>query len=555
MFSRKVLLLSGLCLALGAALAARSGPSAEDDTLKDDEKLLRGQDFGTDAAGLLAFLQIRTASTAGQQRMDDLIRQLGHRSFSKRSKAEKELLKYGPLARRRLHQALEHPDLEIADRARKCLAKIDNGPGPYLATAAVHLLARRKPAGAVEALLAYIPWVDDTAVEEEVLTALRTLGVRKHQPEASLVKAAADPQPARRAAAGFVLGRLKNPAHKAAVARLLKDKDPGVRYRTAQALFAAKDREGVAALINLLGDAPTELANRVEALLLHIAGEKVPSIARGGDSAAERKQWRGAWARWWKENGARIDLTRIAEQPSYLHLTVLPEMHANKVWECGSDGKERWRLTDLRTPIDAHALPTGRVLVAEMDGDRVTERDRKGKIHWQFAIKRPVACQRLPNGNTYIGTNHKVMVVTPGGKEVFAYSPEADFYIHSSHRMPNGHVVLLSMTGLVREVNAAGKVVRSFQMDRAGGRNWSGLVGLPGNRYLVTDCSKGEVFEVDTAGKTRWQFQMGAANYAIRLPNGNTLVASGKGAFEINRDGKTVWKRITDTSLWRVHQR
>jgi hypothetical protein len=545
----------GLYLALGAAPAGRTGAAAENETLKEDEKLLHAHGVRTDGAGLLDYFRSRTPTASIQQRLDTLILQLGHKCYAKRIQAEKALIKCGPVARRHLEKAMKAEDLEVANRAGKCLTRINNGLAPSLSEAAARVLVRRKPAGAVETLLAYIPSADDETALEEILTALRTLGIRKNHPDAALVKALSDPHPARRAAAASVVGRLRSAENRPEVVKLLKDKEHAVRFRAAQALLAAKDPAGVCGLIELLADAPGDMADRVEGLLLPIAGEKAAAFARGGDSAKERKKWRDAWAGWWKENGARIDLTRIPEQPAFLNLTVLPEMHAKKVWECSPDGKQRWCLTDLLTPIDAHALPTGRVLVAEMDGDRVTERDHKGKIHWQFKTKRPVACQRLANGNTYIGTNHKVFVVTLAGKEVFAYSPEATFYIHSSHRMSNGHVVLLSMSGIVREINAAGKVVRSIPLEKGGGRNWSGVVGLPGNRYLVTDCAKGEVFEVDAAGKTLWQFQMPSACYAIRLPNGNTLVAAGKGAYEINKNKKTVWKKTTDTALWRVQRR
>jgi HEAT repeats/PQQ-like domain len=554
MVPRKPLAFLGLGLTLGVVLAANPGP-AEDNRLKEDENLLRQQGVGTDSAGLLAFLRRRTPTADQQEKVAALIRQLGHKRFILRNRAEKELLRYGRLARPSLARALKDPDLEIADRAQRCLGRIDNGPGPFLPAAAVRLLARRRPAGTVQALLDYVPFADDDSVEEEILIALRALGAPQGKAEPALVKALADPRAARRAAAAYVVGRLKDPGHRPAVVKLLQDGAARVRFRAAQGLLAAKDKRAVATLVDLLADGPLEITERVEVLLLHIAGERTAGIYREGESAAERKKWRDAWARWWDAHGSKIDLANIPEQPPFLNLTVLPEMNANKVWECGPDGKERWQITDLRTPIDAHALPTGRVLVAEMEGNRVTERDRQGKVRWQFKVQRPVVCQRLANGNTYIGTNHKVFEVTPAGKEVFAYSPEGSFYIHSSHRLANGHVVCLSMSGIVCEVNAAGKEVRSLQLNQAGGRNWSGVEGLPGNRYLVADCAKGDVFEVDAAGKTLWQFQMANACYANRLPNGNTLVAGGTKVVEVTKKGKVVWTKNTATTLWRVHRR
>jgi hypothetical protein len=555
MFSPKPLASLGLFLSLGIVLAGNPRPASEDDHLREDEKLLRENGVGTNGEGLLAFLRQRTPTAAEVQKMAALVRQLGHKNFAKRNRAEKEILRYGRVARRDLVQALKNPDLEIADRAQKCLTKIDNGPGALLPAAVVRVLAFRRPAGAVQALLDYIPFTDDETVEEEVFTALKALGIREGKPDPLLVKALIDPKAVRRAAAAYVVGRLKDPGHRPAVHKLLEDDDVRVRFRAALGLVAAKDKRAVATLVDLLADGPVEMTERVEVMLMHIAGEQAAGIYRAGTSAAERKKWRDAWARWWDANSPRIDLASIPERPPFLNLTLLPEMNANKIWECTADGKQRWQISDLQTPIDAHALPTGRVLVAEMAGNRVTERDRQGKVRWEFKVQRPVVCQRLANGNTYIGTNHKVFEVTPAGKEVFAYSPEADFYIHSSHRLANGHVVCLSMTGIVREVNTAGKEVRSFNLGQAGGRNWSGVEGLPGKRYLVADCAKGEVLEVNAAGKPLWQFQMAGACYANRLPNGNTLVAAGTKVVEVDKKGKVVWSKNLASSLWRVHRR
>src|SRR5262249_15276855 len=161
-----------------------------------------------------------------------------------------------------------------------------------------------------------------------------------------------------------------------------------------------------------------------------------------------------------------------------------PEMHGARVWECDRSGKVRWEITGLQQPRDAFVLPNGRVLVCEVQANRVTERDLKGNIHWTHPVSDPAYVERLPNGNTFIGNHHRAVEVTPGGKEVFAYAPEGDFFIHSMHRKPNGNVVCLSMRGLLREVDRAGRTVCTFQLDQ-NNRNWCGVQGLPGQRYLA----------------------------------------------------------------------
>src|SRR5947199_56621 len=93
--------------------------------------------------------------------------------------------------------------------------------------------------------------------------------------------------------------------------------------------------------------------------------------------------------------------------------------------------------TMLRLPAmpRTQVLSNGRILVAELDGGRVTERDRAGKIVWQHAVATPIYVRRMPGGNTFISTNHACFIVTPAGKEVFRYTPEANFFIHSIHQM------------------------------------------------------------------------------------------------------------------------
>jgi outer membrane protein assembly factor BamB len=213
-----------------------------------------------------------------------------------------------------------------------------------------------------------------------------------------------------------------------------------------------------------------------------------------------------------------------------------------------------WEVNNLECPIDAQALPGGRLLVAELNGHAVTERDRSGRVLWRHAVNTPIACQRLANGTTFIGTNHRFFIVGRDGKELTSYTPENGFFIHSLQRLRDGHVVCVSMEGMVREVDAAGKVVCSVALAIKGG--WSGVEGAPGNHYLVVNNTQGKVLEVDRSGKTVWHYESPGVCYASRLTNGNTLVVSNRdGLIEVDRTGKTVWSRSVSTSLWRAHRR
>jgi hypothetical protein len=484
------------------------------------------------------------------------VRRLGSADYAQREQASAALAARGSPALPFLRHALKGPDAEVRRRARLCLEQIERGPGSSLPLAAVRLLARRRPAGALEALLTYVPFADDEFVEDEVLAALVALGPRGGKAAPPLAAALADAQAPRRAAAAYVLGRSPDPAQRDAAARLLTDADTTVRLRAAEALVAGRDRRGVPVLIDLLADAPAERAGRAEDLLLRLAGEHAPVASAGGGTPEERQRWRTAWAGWWRERGPKVDLARLDEATPYLGLTLVPEMHGGKVWECGKDGKVRWELTGLSQPRDAQALPGGRVLVAEVTAGQVTERDRKGAILWSHKVQDPAYVERLPNGNTFIGTHDRAFEVTPAGKEVPVYQAEAGFFIHSMYRKANGNVVCLSMAGCLREVTRAGKVAVTFQLDNAG-RNWCGVQGLPGGRYLAVDYNQGHVLELDAKGKTQWECKVQGASYALRRPTGTTLICcfGGQRVVEVDRAGKVVWEKKVATSPWRVHSR
>lgn len=536
---------------LALLLVISPTPAAGDDMSAADEQALRDAKIGADPRALLEFFRRRTPDETDARRAEALVRQLGDDEFERREQASAELLRRGPVVLPLLKKGCKDADPEVARRARHCLEVLEAETNAALTVAAVRLLAHRGPDGATEALLAWLPWAADEALEDETAEALALLADRPGM-AAVLRKALADAQPARRAAAAFALGRSPDVDLRAAARRLLSDREPRVRFQAAQGLLAGKDKTAVPALVDLVAEGAPEIADRAELHLLRIAGDKPPALPEGpADNKAKRRE---AWVAWWGANARTIDLASLPATPPYLGLTLVPEMHAQKVWECGKDGKPLWEVADLQTPIDAQVLPGNRLLVAELNGGQVTERDKKGKVLWRHAVETPIACERLADGRTFIATNHKLFLVTRAGKEVFSYAPGGDFFIHSVQRLRNGHVVCVSMAGTVREIDTAGRVVCDVKLPINGG--WSGVEGTPGGRYLAVNNNEGKIVEVDRKGTVCWEHHVPGACYASRLPNGNTLVVSNSaGVLEVDKKGAVVWKREMTTSLWRAHRR
>jgi HEAT repeats/PQQ-like domain len=518
-----------------------------------DELLLKGVGVKTDADSLLALFRKLSPTETDRKRMIALVKQLGSDGFDEREEASRLLIEWRLAALEPLRKALNESDAEIKRRAQACIEEIENGPGNELPCAAARVLARRRPAAAVTTLLQYLPNAGDSNIHEAVFSILVDLAPPPSPADPNLLAALKDSAPIRRAAAAYALGRSRDEGTRTAVAGLLADRDPQVRLRAVQGLLAGLDRKAVPALIDLVREPSGEISWAADDLLALLAGEEPPDLPFGDDDATRQKR-RDGWSQWWSKNGAGVNLARLSEPPPILGITLVPEMHANKVWEADQSGKVLWQMDGLQCPIDAQVLPGGRLLVAEINGHKVTERDRSGKILWTHNVQTPIACQRLANGSTFIGTNGRLCTVTPEGKETWSYTAEKDFYIHSVQRMRNGHYAMVSMAGKVREIDAMGKEIRTLDLPIQGG--WSGIESAPGGRYLVVNHSQGKVLEIDAQGKTVWEFQTNNACYATRLANGNTLVVgNNSGLHEVDRNGKIVSEMAIKTSLWRVHRR
>lgn len=554
--SRLLWSVAPVALLLGLALGMGRGGEA-DDALAQDEKLLKDAGLAVDSAALLDFFRQRTLTDADKARLEAAVRRLGDDSFQVRERASAELLKAGRGALPALRPALQDPDPEVARRARRCVEVIERSGESSLVPAAARLLAARRPAGAVEALLAFAPFGEDEAAEDEVREAVVGLGLRDGRADPAVLAALADADPARRALAAAVVGRAADPEQRRAAARLLTDADPRVRFQTAVALLHGRDKAAVPALIDLLAGAPERFAWQAEDLLRRVAGPQAPELTFTGADAEARRRCQAAWQAWWKEHAEAVDLAKVELGGRLLGLTLVCEAHlpgGGRVFECGLDGKPRWTVP-VGNPIDAQMLPGGLVLVADCNGNQVVEMDAKGKVRWTYKINSPLRCQRLANGNTFIATYSALTEVTRGGAVLYSYPAEGHQY-HAC-KLRDGHIVAINAGGLVRELDPAGKEVRRVVLEGGQGQSWACIEPLPGGRFLVALGGSHKVAEIDLAGKVYWERKVANPNSATRLPNGHTLVAShdDRSVYEFDRSGKEVWKQPTQGNPFRARRR
>jgi hypothetical protein len=146
-------------------------------------------------------------------------------------------------------------------------------------------------------------------------------------------------------------------------------------------LLGAADKSAFATLLSLIQEAPPELAHQAEDTLHALAGQTGPTIVLGSADVAEtRCMCCGAWATWWKNNGAKVDWKSYLERERVLGRTIAVEYNTGRVWECGRDKALRWEVKDLAGPIEAQRLPGDYVLIAESGNHTVSVRDLRGNI-------------------------------------------------------------------------------------------------------------------------------------------------------------------------------
>ncbi|MDE2715344.1 MAG: PQQ-binding-like beta-propeller repeat protein, partial [Verrucomicrobiota bacterium] len=106
-------------------------------------------------------------------------------------------------------------------------------------------------------------------------------------------------------------------------------------------------------------------------------------------------------------------------------------------------------------------------------------------------------------------------------------------------------MIVESRVGRVIEVDKKGKLVHQFPLKPGGTTSSRWARHTPTGTLLVCSEQPGVVTEYDRTGKVVWDYLIKTRVYgAIRLKNGNTLIASGggKSVVEVSPDKKVVWE-------------
>jgi HEAT repeat protein len=307
---------------LGVGLA-RTRADYSDDQLKADLKLFENAKLSHADKDLLQFIQSRLLAEKDRERIAGLIEKLSSKVYKEREQARLEVEKEGPPALPLLRKVLRNNvELEVKQRAERCVKAIEEKSPNTLVMAAARLLRHRRAPGAVPVLMEYVAIAPDEVVEEEIFASVYSLAlvgakldvmspaVKSGKLDPYLETALADKDPTRRAIAALVVARHGDAGQRKVVARLLTDSVPAVRFRAAQGLAIANDKSGLPVLVEMLAEGPMSFALQAEDLLSLIAQEKGPTEPLE-DTKEVRQKCQTAWKDWWDKNKDTLDLSRI----------------------------------------------------------------------------------------------------------------------------------------------------------------------------------------------------------------------------------------------------
>ena len=174
-----------------------------------------------------------------------------------------------------------------------------------------------------------------------------------------------------------------------------------------------------------------------------------------------------------------------------------------------------------------------------------------GKLVWQYPANHCNDVWALPGGNILFNTGNGVKEVTPQKQVVFSYESKSEIY--ACQRLPNGNTFIGECnSGRLLEVNPSGKIVKELKLlpdSVDGGHSYMrNARKLKNGNYLVAHYGLDKVCEYDSIGNIVMEVPIkGGPHSVIRLPNGNTIIACSDHngdprVVEINKKGEIVWQ-------------
>jgi len=175
----------------------------------------------------------------------------------------------------------------------------------------------------------------------------------------------------------------------------------------------------------------------------------------------------------------------------------------------------------------------------------------EGKAVWEYPAENCNDIWVLANGNLLFNTGHGVKEVTRNKRVVFSFDSKSEIY--ACQRLSNGNTFIGECnSGRLLEVNQEGKIVKTIKLlsdSVDGGHSFMrNARKLENGNYLVAHYGLDKVCEYDSTGKMVLDIPVkGGPHSVIRLPNGNTLIACSDHngepkVVEVDKKANIVWQ-------------
>jgi hypothetical protein len=180
---------------------------------------------------------------------------------------------------------------------------------------------------------------------------------------------------------------------------------------------------------------------------------------------------------------------------------------------------------------------------------------KTGKVEWEYPAENCNDIWILPGGNLLFNTGKGVKEVNRKKEIIFSYESNSEIY--ACQRLSNGNTFIGECnSGRLLEVNQQGKIVKEIKLlpDGTDGGHFymRNARKLNNGHYLVAHYGLDKVCEYDSIGKKIMEIPItGGPHSVIRLPEGNTLIACSDhngdpGVVEADKNGKIVWQLTKD---------
>ena len=184
---------------------------------------------------------------------------------------------------------------------------------------------------------------------------------------------------------------------------------------------------------------------------------------------------------------------------------------------------------------------------------------RDGKITWQYTLPLKTAtggnqefddATLLSNGNVIFSRMSGAGMVGLNKRVLWDYPAPPGTEIHSCQAIGTNRVLIMRNGNPAQAMiinTATGKIEREIPIPnsvKATHGQFRHIRMTPAGTLLVPHLGEGRVVEYDLNGKELWSVAAKSPWQAVRLGNGNTLIAGDKSRYarEVNFAGETVWE-------------